>query len=206
MVQISNCRETLLLWAHSAPAAARLGSLLLHQLHTDKVRGFPRSVQILQLNCSCENNQQDTHNTARQKHTSRASSRLCKRAHLNAFLWSILFKYLQIVYDINPFVLAILEVYLHSHWEFSPASPGQVKWRFSGNKQWHKHILMQHWYSFHLPHFHKAKDCFFSWQLKLSSGLLLTTERVQSQQWEFYGFGQLKTHFNFTQGDREERW
>lgn len=45
-----------------------------------------------------------------------------------------LFKYLQIVYDINPFVLAILEVYLHSHWEFSPASPGQVKWRFSANK------------------------------------------------------------------------
>lgn len=63
---------------------------------------------------------------------------------------------------------------------------------------------MQKWYSFHLTPFQKAKDCFSSRQLKLSSGLLFTTERVQSQQQEFYGFGQLKTCFNFTQGDREE--
>lgn len=60
---------------------------------------------------------------------------LCSRARLIAFLSNILFKYLQIVYDIDPLVLAILEVYLDSHRKFSPASPGQVKRRFSGNKR-----------------------------------------------------------------------
>lgn len=98
------------------------------------------------------NSQQDIHTTERCRSTckSGASSRLCKRPHLIAFLSNILFKYLQIVYDINPLVLGILEVYLDSHRKFSPASPGQVKWRFSGNKWWFT-FWMQKWYSFHLP-------------------------------------------------------
>lgn len=107
------------------------------------------------------------------------------------------------MYDIDPLVLAILEVYLDSHRKFSPASPGQVKWRLSGNKQWFT-FWMQKWYSFHLPLSQKAKDCFASWQLKLPSGLLFTTERMQSQKQELYGSEQLKIYFYFTQGDRED--
>lgn len=68
--------------------------------------------------------------------STQAHSRLY-RSSLIAFLWSIQVKYLQIVYDINPLVLAILEVYLDSHREFSPASPGQVERRFPANNDSH---------------------------------------------------------------------
>lgn len=131
MTKISNCRAATCkcFAASSFCKAGFLGYSITS--NTAKVRDFPGSFLILQLNYSCAGH---TAERGRRTHTSRASSTLCRRAHLIAFLSSILLKYLQIVYDIDPLVLAILEVYLDSHREFSPASPGQVKRRFSANK------------------------------------------------------------------------